>query len=150
MGQSSLAARTTVFFEKLQIDAPEGPPTVRQTQLEQFFMDRLGSLHLSTALTFFSDIMRKMSDGLSVNKCIHVVTQLSLFLACNPTFTAPFVRSGFLSALELDMQVRFVARCTSPAVPDTPPFDLREQAGLGVRIAGDIRSQKQCEQSCLP
>jgi hypothetical protein len=49
-----------------------------------------------------------MADELSVNMCIHVITQVSLFLAYNPTFVAPFIRSGFLRALEFDMQVRFV------------------------------------------
>jgi hypothetical protein len=103
----SLAARTNLFLEALpQSEAP--PANVKQTRFEQFFMDRMESIRLSTADAFFADLLKELSHDLSVNMCIHVVTQLSLFLAYNAAFVAPFVRSGFLRALELDMQVRFV------------------------------------------
>jgi hypothetical protein len=66
------------------------------------------SIRLRTAESFFTDLLKEMSTDLSVNLCIHVITQVSLFLRYNPAFVPPFIRSGFLRALEFDMQVRFL------------------------------------------
>jgi hypothetical protein len=89
--------------------ARTGAPNREQTTFERFFVGRMTAISPRTASDFFAQVRGQLTDGLSGAFRVHIVTQVSLFLAVNPDYVIPLIRSDFLSALELNKETLFAA-----------------------------------------